>query len=84
MSILEEIKAERVYQDQKWGTDFDNKNTINDWVTYITQYATKAATMGLSKDEQRKFILKTATLGVAALETFDRNNGFAPRHYDNV
>lgn len=84
MSIIDEIKTERTYQDQKWGTTFDDKNTINDWVTYITQYATKAVAMGISKDDQRKFLLKTATLGVAALETFDRNKGFAPRHYDNA
>jgi hypothetical protein len=38
--------------------------------------------MRISKEEQRNNMLKVAALAVAALETFDRNDGFAPRHYD--
>jgi len=80
--IFKEIKKERAYQDEKWGVKFDDKNTLNDWITYINIYAGEAAKMGISKEEQRKYMVKVASLAVAALEVFDRNGGFAPRHYD--
>lgn len=81
-NVYEELKVERNYQDQKWGHDFDDKNTLNDWLTYINIYGAKAAAMDVSKEDQRKYMVKVAALAVAALETFDRNDGFAPRHYD--
>ena len=83
-NIFEEINTERKYQDSRWGNTFDNKNTVNDWVTYIGIYAGHAADMDNVNDpvKQREFMVKTAALAVAALEAFDRNNGFAARHYD--
>lgn len=82
-AIFEEIEKERAYQDGKWDTAFDDKNTVNDWAAYINLYASERATkMGTENAKQRKGILKVATLAIAALETFDRNHGFAPRHYD--
>jgi hypothetical protein len=80
--IIEELIAERTYQDARWGTDFDDKNTLNDWISYTNQYITKGAGIGASSEDQRKYVLKAATILVAALEAFDRNNGFPPRHYD--
>lgn len=80
--IFKQIEAERAYQDTRWGTSFDDKNTINDFAAYIGTYLGQATKIGLSKAEQRVQLLKVAALSVAALETFDRNNGFAPRHYD--
>lgn len=80
--ILNEIEAERTYQDKKWGTKFDDANTVNDWAAYINLYLGRATTMGASKADQRLGMLKAAALAVAALETFDRSNGFADRHYD--
>lgn len=81
-SIFAQINTERAYQDKKWGTVFDDKNTINDWGTYIGIYLARATKMGTERTGQREAMVKVATLAVAALETFDRNNGFAPRHYD--
>ena len=81
--IFSEISSERSYQNREWGTEFDDKNTINDWGTYINIYLAKATDISSTKEEQRKFMLKVASLAVASLETFDRNNGFAERHYDN-
>jgi hypothetical protein len=75
MSILEDITAERAYQEKSWGTAFDDRNTLNDWVAY-------AASMKATPAEQREGILKTATILIAAVEAFDRNKGFPPRHYD--
>lgn len=80
--IFDQIELERKYQDKKWGDEFDRKNTVNDWATYINIYLSRATTMGVSKEEQRKAMVKVATLAVAALERFDENGGFAPRHYD--
>jgi hypothetical protein len=40
--------------------------------------------MGSPAATQREGILKAATILVAALEAFDRNNGFAPRHYEEL
>lgn len=84
MSIYQEIQTEREYQDSKWGTKFDDKNTVNDWGTYINLYLGRATTMGASTQEQRLGLIRTASLAVAAIEAFDRNNGFPARHYDKA
>jgi hypothetical protein len=75
-SIYRDIEAERRYQDEKWGDEFDSKNTLNDWVTYITVYAGRAAEMG--QETPRQKLLKVATLVVAALEQEE----WPKRHYD--
>lgn len=80
--IFRQINAERDYQNSKWGTAFDDANTINDWVTYINQYASDAAIMDASLSYQRERLIQVAALAVAALETSYRNDGFAPRHFD--
>lgn len=80
--IFTEIENERTYQDNKWGVESDNKNTINDWVAYITTYCGQAAKYGATEDEQRKQLLKAVAIGVAALERFDVNGKFPKRHYD--
>lgn len=81
-TILQTIKDERAYQDKKWGISFDDKNTKNDWVTYITMYASQGAKMGESDARFRTMMLKVAALAVAAIEAGDRNEGYPPRHYD--
>ena len=80
--ILNNILKERPHQDETWGAPFDDKNTLNDWVAYANIYLGEAAGMKATKEEQRKGVLKAATLLIAALESFDRNERFAPRHYD--
>lgn len=81
--IIEEIRQERGYQDSQWGHDFDDKNTLNDWVTAVNQYMAKASGIDVSPEDQRKYMLKAGAIIVASLESFDRNNGFAPRHFEN-
>ncbi len=76
--IFELIDAERNYQDGKWGTSFDNRNTPNDWVAYITAYAGKAVTLPWDAAKFRTSILKVAALAVAVLE----RESYEPRHYD--
>jgi hypothetical protein len=82
--ILLDILAERDYQDEMWGQAFDNNNTINDWVSYITRYCGRATCMDADTENQREAMVKVAALAVAALEAFDRNGKFAPRHYENL
>lgn len=75
---LLEIKAERVYQDNKWGTTSDDtQNTPFHWVSYLAKYSTgwmrgewsftKEAT-----DAFRTAMIKVAAIAVAAVESIDR------------
>lgn len=77
------LDEEREYQDKKWGTGFDDKNTPNDWVTYITQYASsRGGALKLNKDEFKHAMVKVASLAIAAIEATERNGGLVKRHYD--
>lgn len=94
-SIHDELDAEREYQLSKgrkdklegedgWSYDFDDANTIADWGAYITDYLGRAINVGSNFSESRKNLVKVATLACAALEAWDRNKGFPPRHFDKV
>lgn len=79
MSVYEEIKKEREYQDGKWGHETDDTlNTPWMWVSYITAYSTKwmkGTFAPLSKeisDDFRTKMIKTAAIAVAAVESIDR------------
>ena len=79
MSIYDEIKAERDYQDERWGHDIDDAfNTPWMWCAYIVQYATKwmvgtFAPLGQKTvDDFRTKMVKTAALAIAAIESIDR------------
>jgi len=80
--ILQAIRDERTYQDAKWGKEFDARNTINDWVTYIHNYAAGACVWPADKEAQKRSLVKVAALAVAAIQRCEENDGFAPRHYD--
>jgi len=77
--IFTDINDERAYQNTKWGTEFDKKNTANDWATYIMWYLSKATSeYPLNQTVFRKNMIKVAALAVAALELDE----VAGRHYD--
>ena len=78
IKVFQAISAERDYQDGKWGTEFDDKNTANDWVAYIASYLGKAVTNPWNGEQFRKALIKVAALCVAILERED----FPKRHYD--
>lgn len=81
--LFREVTEERAYQDRKaWGKAFDDRNTVNDWAAYTNIYLARATSMKATPAEQRTGILKAAAILVAALQTFDSNEGFLPRHYD--
>lgn len=77
--IFVQIDAERAYQQQRWGdTTDDTKNTPWMWVAYIARYATSWMVGSFppikraETDSFRKFMLKVATIAVAAIESIDR------------
>lgn len=79
--FLDKITEEREYQDTKWGPDFDDLNTVNDWVVYIAKYA------GYASSGDRDFhvaMVKVAAICCAAVETYERLGGLEPRHYDHT
>jgi hypothetical protein len=75
-----EVVSERERQLQKWGDEFDAKNSPNDWTAYIAAYVGKTVTMPFSHDAFRTALIKIAALCFAALEWSDR--GMKDRHYD--
>jgi len=77
-AIFQLIENERAYQDGKWGSSFDDKNTPNDWVAYIAIYLGKAVTFPWDRTAFRTAILKVAALCVAVLEREE----YPKRHYD--
>ncbi len=82
----EDFAAVRVELDNafdRWGDEFDNKNTLNDWVTYICMYATSAAKMELQDDPDYQYeqLIKAAGLCLNAATRVRRGKVMA-RHYD--
>ena len=69
-----------------WGIDFDDKNTANDFVAFITYYASSGAYAGRQEkykpEKFRTHLLKAAGLCIAAVAAIDRNGDCAPRHYE--
>jgi hypothetical protein len=80
--VVEDVLKEHCYSCDQWGTDFDDNNTINDWVSYITHYASNAIDFRNNMTEQRRYLTKAANLCISALITSYRNDKFADRHYD--
>ena len=81
--VLEELNSQLNYQDEKWGTEFDDKNTMNDWIAYLSKYNGQALT--LENNNAGNFVTnmyKVAGIAVAAIEAVSRNGGLPKRHYD--
>ncbi len=95
-AIFDEIDTERKRQDGDMGHEFDDMNTPNDWVTFITRFLAIATDDSLGKvvqrynrepmlDSDKRYrlnMLKTAAVCVSALEAFDRAQGTIARHYE--
>ena len=80
--IFVDISKEREHQLQRWGNEFDDKNTISQWQRYINeQLARGTAYYGDLNNNPRKALVNAATVAVAAIEAFDRNNGLPSEHY---
>lgn len=81
--IINEIFAELDYANEKWGAEFDDENTLNDWVTHICMYAGDAAKITAPPSEQRAKLIKSASIAISALIALDHNGGFRARHYES-
>lgn len=81
-NLYGDIEKELQRAQHLWGTEFDSKNTLNDWVAYITMYAGDAAKIKTPPSEAEQKLLKAAGLVISALENFRANGQFAPRHYE--
>jgi len=81
-TIFDEIIKECARAGKMWGSDFDDNNTLNDWITYVVMYLGKAAYHGATPNEVHKNLIKAAGLLISAIGTELDNEGFAPRHYD--
>ena len=80
---IDAVIAEAEYAFQKWGTAFDDNNTLNDWVTYISMYATEAAKIDNKAYPitQYEKLIKAANLALTAAKRI-RTGTIALRHYD--
>jgi hypothetical protein len=82
-NIVAAVRAEREYQNQRWGEEFDNKNTPNDWLAFIGAYIGRAFTFPFDAIAFKKGLVKVAAVCFAAIEACDRAGGNMPkRHYD--
>lgn len=88
IATCEDIEAEVTRQLKLWGTEFDDKNTANDWCAYICNYVASGAYNGRQEkytpERFQKHLKKAAALCVSAIVTIARNNDCAPRHYENL
>lgn len=80
-AVTGEVLLEVMRAHEQWGTKFDEKNTLNDWIAYINIYLGKASSMGASKETVKKELRKAAGLAMSALFHAE-NESLAPRHYD--
>lgn len=76
MSVIGEVMAERVRQDEKWGgpvSDDFHKTTI-DWIQDIEGYTAwaKQKIRSGNPGEYRRRMMQIAALAIAACESFDR------------
>lgn len=79
--ILQQVKAEMYYQESKWGTEFDDKNTPNDWASYFLPYISASCTQEIDLRKRCQALIKVAALAVSAIMAQERV-GIVPRHYD--
>lgn len=81
--IFNDIQTELDYQNQKWGSEFDHKNTPNDWMAYIVAYTGMALTLPWNPKQFRTAMVKVAALAISAIHNCDKAGGDMPkRHYD--
>lgn len=73
--------------EESWGTAFDDRNTLNDWVAYVGVYLARASTIENreSPNAQYDSLIKAAGLALTAAARTRRDDvPRALRHYDNI
>lgn len=71
--VFKLIKAERDYQDQKFGPPIDNDNSVAHWLVFIEERIarSKKHLYRLEEESAREELVKIASLAVACLEYND-------------
>jgi len=79
-TIVEQLLAERVSQDQQWGgPDHDDAHTRREWLGFVEEHATRARKaigrrqQAIDLDEYRRRLVVIAALAIAAIESHDRD-----------
>jgi hypothetical protein len=85
--LLKEVADEVRRAAEMWGTDFDDRNTPNDWAVYCMIQLANACGMDYNdpRFDSKKFreaMKKTAGLAISAIRALDRNDQMPLRHYD--
>lgn len=85
-ALLEELEAvasEFDYARERFGSTFDEFNTINDYIAYATGYMGDAAKINVQNDPaaQRRLMIKAANLLLTAAHDI-RVDAINPRFYD--
>ena len=88
VKTTDDIHQEVLRQVELWGTEFDDKNTANDWVSYILYYLGQASYSGRKEqynpEKFKENMRKAAALCVSAIVAVERNGDCAPRHYEDL
>jgi len=75
--IFKEIQLERERQDKQWGgSDHDDNHSNRDWEDWIIDFAN--AERGPVADFRGR-MLRIAALAVAAMQSYDRTDGWYER-----
>ncbi len=77
-SIIRDIDAERVKQDAKWGgPKHDDELTIGEWAEIIARRAAMSSVRDADGGFSRRHrLIQVAALAVAAIDSYDRVNGY--------
>lgn len=80
---IKALREESNHSAKKWGEDFDEQNTLNDWTAYAQVYVGRAVDMGNinNRSTQYKALIKAANILLTAA-TRVRRRALRARHYD--
>ncbi len=74
MSVLDDVRCERLRQDKKWGASHDDEHSTQEFVNIIESYSAGARQMAdiANKPATRMKLVQVAAITVAAIEALDR------------
>lgn len=82
--IIEEMLAEREYQDNRWGgPGHDDRHGSHDWIAYLTKHIGKAVMWPWDGPKFRIQMIKIGALAIAAAEWYDRHTQRIDNAQDN-
>lgn len=71
--IYEELRAERIRQDDRWGgPHHDDSHAIEDWAFFIAIRCKALKSDSAAYDPARRILVEIAALAIAAIESVDR------------